>query len=452
MYRIVHSPRPSRSFRKSLQLSSLAELLPDEEVEAVCREVRHSWRDRQLPPGVTVRSMIYRGLNPDHSIAAVLADLAALLGPGLKAPTDSAWCQARSRLPEKVLTRLIRQEAHRCRRRFGRPYQWHRRPVFRVDGSTVSMPDKPSLVRTFGYTNTRHGRSRFPVARVTFIELAGLEVIWNYRMDRYVRDEDSQLHAMWQTLPSGCICLMDRKFCSFYNLGKLRQRRIGVITPLHQRRDPNQLIAKGWAWGPNEWFVPLDLAPQLRRRYNDPSLPKTLWVRLIRVRFWRGARRHELWLVTTLLDPILYPRQEIILLYRRRWGIETRIGSLKTTLEMNVLRGHSPNTVRREVAAILLGHNLVWRRIHEAAETTDTPSGDISFAGAVKAVLAFSAVMLQTTGLIRRTLRHKMLLHIARQTNHHPFDRVEPRLIKRETARFAYLREPRWKARLKCLS
>jgi hypothetical protein len=45
-----------------------------------------------------------------------------------------------------------------------------------------------------------------------------------------------------------------------------------------------------------------------------------------------------------------------------------------------------------------------------------------------------------------------MLIQIARQTNHHPFDRVEPRLIKRETARFAYLREPRWKARLKCLS
>ena len=40
----------------------------------------------------------------------------------------------------------------------------------------------------------------------------------------------------------------------------------------------------------------------------------------------------------------------------------------------------------------------------------------------------------------------------AAQRNHHPFDRVEPRLIKREIARFAFLREPRWKARLKCLS
>ena len=38
--------------------------------------IGHIWRDRQLPPGPTVRSMVYRGLHPDHSIAAVLRDCA----------------------------------------------------------------------------------------------------------------------------------------------------------------------------------------------------------------------------------------------------------------------------------------------------------------------------------------------------------------------------------------
>jgi len=52
-----------------------------------------------------------------------------------------------------------------------------------------------------------------------------------------------------------------------------------------------------------------------------------MWVRLIRVCFWRGSRRHTLWLVTTLTDPVKYPRQEIAQFYRTRWGIETRIGS-----------------------------------------------------------------------------------------------------------------------------
>lgn len=452
MYRIVAFPASPRPFRKSLPLAALDELLADREIEEVCRHKGHTWRNRLLPPGATVRSMVYRGLNPDHSIAAVLAELAALLGPEVPTPTDSAWCQARDRLPQGVLRELIRREARACRHRFGRAHRWHGRAVFIGDGSTVSMPDEPALVKAFGYTNTRHGRSRFPVARVTFLELAGLEVIWDYRLDRYTRDEDWQLHQMWRTLPAGCICLLDRKFCSFYNLAKLRRRKIDVVCPLHQRRDPHRLIAQGRRIGRNEWIVPLDLDPTLRRRYDDPNLPWQAWVRLIRVEFWRGSHRHTLWLVTTLLDALGYPAAQIARLYRSRWGIETRIGSLKTTLEMNVLRSKSPPAVRREVASIILGHNLVWRRIHEAAQKTDTPPSDISFAGAVKVVLAFSPAFLHATGTDRRQLYHKMLLHIARQTNHHPFGRVEPRLIKREPVRFAYLREPRWKARLKCLS
>jgi hypothetical protein len=152
------------------------------------------------------------------------------------------------------------------------------------------------------------------------------------------------------------------------------------------------------------------------------------------------------------MDPVEYPAAQIAQEYRTRWGIQGRIGSLKTTLEMNVLRGKSPGAVRREVGSIILGHNMVWMLMHEAAEQTRTPAQDLSFAGAVKTVLAFSSALSRASHGVRQRLYRRMLFHIARQTNHHPFDRVEPRLIKRELVRFGYLREPRWKARLKCLS
>ena len=452
MYSIVTTAVPSRPFRESLQLAALENLLPDAEIDAICRDIGHDWRDRLLSPGPTVRSMVYRGLNPDHSIAAVLADLAAMLGPDVAAPTDAAWCQARSRLPEAVLTELIFRRALQCRRRFGQACRWHGRWVFRIDGSTVSMPDTPSLAEEFGYASGARGPSRFPIARLTFIELAGLNVIWNYRMDDYRCSEESQLYDMWHTLPAGCICLLDRKFCSFYNLAKLRQRRIGVVTPLHQGRDPHKLIRHGRPLGKNQWIVSLHLQPHTRKQYDDPSLPKLLAVRLIRVHFRRGRKIKTLWLVTTLMDPVEYPAGEVAELYRERWQIEPRIGSLKTTLEMNVLRSKSPQAARREVAAIILGHNLVWMLIHESAATTDTPVQDISFAGAVKVTLAFSSAILYAPRCARRRLHQKMLRQIARQTNHHPFGRVEPRRIRRNPVRYPFLREPRWKARLKCLS
>jgi hypothetical protein len=232
MYRIGRCAQSHQQIRQSLQLAALGDLLPDAEIEAICENLGHRWRRRDLPPGATLRSMVYRGLHPDHSIAGMLADLAALLGPELSAPTDSAWCQARSRLPEGVLTELIWRRARQCRRRFGRDHRWNGRWVFRIDGSTISMPDEPSLVQAFSYADTRHGPSRFPVARITFIELAGLDVICNYRLDEYTRSEQAQLCDMWDTLPSGCIVLLDRKFCSFYILAKLRQRRIDY--PRHE--------------------------------------------------------------------------------------------------------------------------------------------------------------------------------------------------------------------------
>jgi hypothetical protein len=294
VYPIVNHAASHQRICQSLQLAALDELLPDAEIESICEELGHPWRRREFPPGATLRSMVYRALHPDHSIAAMLADLAALaalMGPDVvaPAPSDSAWCQARSRLPEGVLTELIGRRARECRRRFGGKHRWNGRWVFRVDGSTVSMPDEPSLVKAFGYAKTRHGPSRFPVARITFIELAGLDVIWDYRLDKYTRSEEAQFYDMWGQMPGRCILLIDRKFCSFYTLAKLRQRRIGVVTRLNARRDPQKLIAQGRPLGHNEWIVPLKLGAQLRRKYDDPTLPLTLWVRLIRVTYRRAV-------------------------------------------------------------------------------------------------------------------------------------------------------------------
>jgi len=451
MYPIVADSPSHQHFRHSVQLAAIANVLPDNEVHQVCRDLGYAWRNRLLPPGCLIRSMVYRGLNPDRSIVAVLADLAALTGND-DSPSDSAWCQARDQLPEVVLVELHTRLVRRMRRRFGNGYTHCGRPVFLVDGTGVSMPDTPPLAEAFGYTRSKQYASRFPVARVTVIGLAGVNAIWNYRVDEWRCSEDEQLHDMWHTIPCGAICLFDRYFSSFYNLAKLRQRRIDVVSRLHQRRNPHRLIRQGHLLGPNEWRVPLELSPQLRRRYDDPALPRRLWVRLIRVSFRRGRRRQHHWLVSTLLDNELYPRREIAELYRQRWQVETRLGEIKTTLQGDVLRSKTPGGMRRELAAILLGHNLVWWLIHLAAEQSNTPSDDISFAAAAKTILAFSHELARTCGRARRRLFEALLSHIARQTNHHPFDRVEPRLVKRDPVRYGYLRIPRAQARQLCLT
>jgi len=452
MVSIVTSPNSQQEFPRNVQLQAVDEHLDDDEIHDICRDLGHQWRDRTFTPAATVRSCVHRALNGDHSIAAMLADLAAGECPDEPIPTDSAWCQARSRLPLEVFIELIGRRARDCQQRFGKIFQWQGRPVFIVDGSTVSMPDEPELVNAFGYAKTKNGPSRFPVARITFIELMGLECIWDYRLDDYRTSEDAQFMDMWPSLPDGCIVLADKKFGSFYMLAKLRQRDIGMITLLHQRRNPHKLIRNGEQLGPGEWIVQLDLAAKSRREYDDPTLPELLAVRLIRVRLMHGRRRQTLWIVTTLMDTMMYPRRLMVAGYRRRWDVEPRIGSLKTTLEMCVLRSKKVETVRREVASIVLGHNLVWMLIHEAAGAHGVPSQDISFACAVKTAVSFSRTLPLVDTLQRPAMRAKMLWMIASQRNHHPFGRVEPRKVKRDQRRYPYLKEPRAVARERCLT
>jgi hypothetical protein len=452
MNRIDKSADSHPGFSQGIQVAALQELLSDEEIEIVCRHLGHTWRDRIFTPAVTVRSMVHRALNPDKSIRAVLTDLAVADERLKQTPADASWCEARSRLPELVWAELLQHSVKRLEDLTSGQFLYKDRQVFLIDGSTLSMPDTPELVEHFGYSGTKHGLSRFPLGRITFVILAGANCVWDYRFANYRTSEDAQLHQMWGRIPSGSICVFDRNFSSFYNMAKLLQRGIDSVSRLHHQRDPDKLVSQGTPIGDNQWIVRLYLTPHRRRKYNDPSLPQYLCVRLIRLEFLRKGKPKLIWLVTTLLDKRCHSRQEIEELYHSRWEIETRIGELKTTLKMNVLRSKGVQAVHYDVAATVLAYNLLRTVIHQAAKQNHTPADRISFASAIKMVLAYSLPLRMARPRQRRKIYAQMLSDIARCRNPVRPGRVEPRRVKRNCKEYPWLSIPRAIAREKCLS
>jgi hypothetical protein len=285
MNNIVSVAKSHHNFDQSCQVAALEKYLSDSEIQTICRQIGHKWRDRHLPPGTTVRSLVYRSLSPDKSIKAALADLAAADPNNTIDVTDSAWCQARSRLPQELMDRLVLRSDQRLSEIAGRDYWYQNREVYLVDGSTISTEDTADLADAFGYTDSKHGASRFPVARITLLVRAGVDSIFDYRVGPYRTGEQAQLYEMWHRVPQNSIVISDRNFCSFYILAKLQERNIDTIMPLHQKRDPLKLISRGMSIGQNQWIVTLDLSRQLRQKYNDRSLPQCIKVRLIRVRY-----------------------------------------------------------------------------------------------------------------------------------------------------------------------
>ena len=439
MHNIDKLTKSHQAISKTISFATIQDLITDTEVQTVYCQLGYSWRQRLLPPPTMVRSMVYRSIHRNRSIKTLLTDIAAA-NIQIQTPTDAAWCRARSKLPAELWPQLIQHSEQRLTRLVGHKYLYCGLPVFIIDGSTLSMPDEPQLAETFGYADTKHGLSRFPVARITFLVRLGVQAVCNYEIGHYRTSEDAQFNRMWSKIPNRSICLFDKKFCSFYNLAKLQQCHIFVVTPLHQKRKPYELIKAGKRIGNDQWIVFLQLAPQLRKRYNDKSLPLCLPVRLIRVKFRHNGKLRQMWLVTTLLDHKKYPCSSIVKLYRQRWEIESRIGSLKTTMQMKVLQSKKTKNVYYEVAATVLAHNLVWTVIHQASQQTGIAAERISFLGAVRTIIAFS-IRLQTEDICER---HKvytaMLSHIASQTNLYRPNRIEPRLIKRQTRSYGFLK------------
>jgi len=158
------------------------------------------------------------------------------------------------------------------------------------------------------------------------------------------------------------------------------------------------------------------------------ALPETLLVRELRFPTpQRGYRTKIITLVTTLLDPILYPAQAIAELYLGRWQVETNIGHLKTTMGLEVLHCKTVAGVLKEMYMFAITYNLVRLVMLQASRRQQVPLARISFIDAMR-WLRDAKADTRLTALVTNPLRS---------------DRLEPRVLKRRQKEYALMTRPR---------
>lgn len=273
-----------------------------------------------------------------------------------------------------------------------------------------------------------------------------MPVITDYRVAPYETSEVELFRQMITDLPKGCIWVADRCLSNYVNFVLSEAYGLDWIARLHQRRDGKDLAKKGKRIGNDEWLVTLHLSDPIRRAYPDLDLPKTITARLVCHRYQDKGMKRSMWILTSLLDPVAYPREEIITAYRSRWGIETHYAYLKTTLDMAILRSKTERNIRSEIGAIMLAHNLVWMLICEAAKGIGISPRRISFACAVKTILAYSPRICAAVCPRRLHLYRQMLQRLALHQNRDRPGRKEPRMVKRGKKRFPALKTSRKEA------
>lgn len=130
------------------------------------------------------------------------------------------------------------------------------------------------------------------------------------------------------------------------------------------------------------------------------------------------------------------------------WEGEVDIRSIKSTMQMDILRCKTPDMVHKEIWTHLLAYNLLRTVMAVAADENDTEPRKVSFKGAKQALTAFAPKIEAARPEERAPLVDAMLTTIAYHRVGNRPGRWEPRAQKRRPKHAARLTQPRRIAKL----
>ena len=412
------------------------------------------FRDRLFAPFVTLWVFLSQVLDADPSCRQAVARwLAFRSAQGLApcSPDTSAYCKARQRLPEGVLARLTRSTGQDSMRAAPADWLWKGRRVHLADGTTVSMPDTPANQRAFPQARTQKAGVGFPIARLVVVFSLTVGTVLDAVLGRYkgkTTGERTLLRQLHDCFGPGDVLLADCGFCSYFEIALLQQRRVDMVVRQHQCRQTD--FRRGRRLGPRDHMV-VWRKPQRPEWLDEATyrqLPDELVVRELEVRVsQKGFRTQRYVLATTLVDGESVGAADLAQLYRCRWQAELNLRSLKTVLQMDVLRGQTPEMVRKEVWAHLLVYNVIRRLMADAAKQRGRFPWEVSFTGAVQTFNAFLPHLRTADAVTAARLWTELLDAIGSHRVGDRPDRYEPRKIKRRPKSHALLTEPRDDAR-----
>jgi hypothetical protein len=428
----------------------MPELLPDR-INDLARQGDHTFRQTLLTPGRTL-TLFAQQIACGNLACASMRHLAG------QSFSDSAWCQARARLPLELIQRVQRDLIHHARSELdlsddagGDSYRWRGHRLHVIDGSSDSMPDTPELREHYGVPSGCRPGLGFPTSHLLLLMDHASGLFIDCLDGPMIRSDVSQTPLMHAHLAPGDVLLGDGAFAGYGHLALLLQANLHAIVPTHHRRivdftpdrphaHPRQGKSSRRRGKPRarvlktlgkddqlvQYFKPVEQPAWMSQQQWD-SLPQSITLREIRRTVGRkGFRPITVTIVTTLLDPEQYPADELIELRLSRWLVETNLRHLKITLGMDQLKCKTLEGVRKERMMFLLIYNLIRLVMLGAARRQGVHPHRLSFADTLAWLRCgqLNACPDLKVNPLRRA-------------------RLEPRVLKRAKKEFPYMTIPR---------
>jgi hypothetical protein len=426
----------------------LSPFLDERTVSDLCKQLGHRWRrDARLSPFTLILWFVNQILHGNTALTHITLKARRLF-------TESAYCQARARMPLAVFRAALQFVIRAFVPRTEVEGRWRGHRTFLVDGSSFSMPDTPELQRHFGQPGNQAPGCGFPVAKILALFHAGTGLLLDVVAAPLRTHDMGQVDGVHPTLKPGDVLVGDRGLCSFPHLALLLGRGVHAVLRIHQKQivdftpgrphaSPHAktvpagrprsrwLRALGALDQVVEWFKPA-YRPAWMTVEQFAQLPETITVRELRYKIaQRGFRTRWVTLVTTLLDAEAYPLEELAKLYGTRWRVEQYLRELKQTMKMDILRCKSVDGVLKELMVYGIVYNLVRLVMGAAARRQRVEVERISFIDALRWLLEAKP----------GETMPRLVVNPSRP------GRAEPRVRKRRPKEFPVMKKSRWELR-----
>lgn len=353
------------------------------------------------------------------------------------------YCKARAKLPTDALHELAILVAKNTETLANPEWLWKNRHHAKlVDGFTATMPDTPENQAKFPQHKKQAEGCGFPIMRACVVQSLATAMVVDAAFSEYKGKETGESALLRKMLPAfdpDDVAVFDRYCCSYMMLALFQQQGVHVCTRINANRIVD--FRKGKRIGEYDrrvvWKRPQRPPWMSKEAYE--TIPETMELRMIQYSLvCKGRRSKMITVVTTLTDPVEYPKEEIAELYGHRWNVELDIRQIKQTLNMDHFRCKSPGMVEREFWVTLLGYNLVRKTMCEAANFVGMLPRRLSFTRTAAHLLDLRLWLMIGSKNLEGLLTYLGNLFVPDRPG-----RFEPRVLKRRRHRYPLMKKPR---------
>ncbi len=333
--------------------------------------------------------------------------------------SEEAFVQARRRLPWQFWVALLERLVESFQQSHGGHLFWNGFRLLALDGTTLSLPNRKTLLKHFGAA--ANGHSKRAQARMVMLQFPLARLPFRYELTPLAEGERTIARRLLDGLRCNDLVLMDQGFWCFQLFHQIQTQHAFFAIRLYPSVKPRKIRPLG----PQDWLV--EWQPSKANQCGD--YPRSIQLRLIEYHI-PGFRPTAL-VTNVLCDQQVAREQWIHLanreeegtlrlsqgLYHRRWEIETTFYELKVTQAMTAIRSRTAAAVQYEVVGHVILYFLTRWLIVQAAEAHDADPLRISFKNALIELLALTPLLvISSTGHVEAVLIPRLLNRLA---SHH---------------------------------